>query len=118
MYTIYLAATELRVPIGVYIKGIKTAKANLDATFVHGLTGFWSVTGAEIVQQYRQSINERINTKAGESWRNTLTQAEIEASRDARNLHRHLVHKGICRRLTNPKLQKRFEHLLYKDEDW
>lgn len=58
---IYLPAVEKRIPIGAYVKGIKEAIANPDAEFKHGLTCWWSCTGAEIRKQFRRGIHDRIN---------------------------------------------------------
>lgn len=58
---IYLPAVEKRVPLGAYVKGIKTAIANPEAEFKHGLTCWWSCTGAEIRKQFRRGMHDRIN---------------------------------------------------------
>jgi hypothetical protein len=46
----------LRVPIPQYVKAIKTAKANPGMTFKRGLTGWWPVTGADIVRQFVEGM--------------------------------------------------------------
>jgi hypothetical protein len=53
------------VSIGAYVRAIQIAKANPSATFKHGLTGWWPVTGAEIVQQFSAGVQERINQRGG-----------------------------------------------------
>ena len=58
---IYLPAVEKRVPLGAYVKGIKTAIANPEAEFKHGLTCWRSCTGAEIRKQFRCGMHDRIN---------------------------------------------------------
>lgn len=61
MKTIYLPAIKKQVPLGVYLKGIQLAKQNPEATFKHGLTCWWPCTGREIMRQFRDSVNDRIN---------------------------------------------------------
>ena len=58
---IYIPAVEKRVPLGTYLKGVKAAIANPDVEFKHGLTCWWSCTGAEIRKQFRRGIHDRIN---------------------------------------------------------
>jgi lipopolysaccharide/colanic/teichoic acid biosynthesis glycosyltransferase len=50
-----------RVELGRYLAGIRYAKANPTATFKHGLTGWWTVTGADIMRQFRDGVMDRIN---------------------------------------------------------
>ena len=109
------SASEKKVSISSYIQAIKTAKANPERMFNEGLCQWWPVNGAQIYRDYLKSINERINNRAGESWRNYKTQDEIEEERDSRSLCDWLQKRIICRRLNSPRLQKRFEHLLFKD---
>jgi hypothetical protein len=58
--TITLPAVNKRVPLGVYVRGIKAAKANPDQQFKHGLTTWWATTGREIVKQFQHGMHERI----------------------------------------------------------
>jgi hypothetical protein len=58
---IYLPAIERRVRLGAYLEGIRLAKANPEATFKHGLTCWWPCTGAEILEQFRRGLHQRIN---------------------------------------------------------
>ena len=58
---IYLPAVEKRILLGAYVKGVKEAIANPDVEFTHGLTCWWSCTGAEIRQQFRRGMHNRIN---------------------------------------------------------
>ena len=58
---IYLPAVGKRVPLGAYVQGIKEAIENPDAEFKHGLTCWWSCTGAEIRKQFRRGVHDRIN---------------------------------------------------------
>jgi hypothetical protein len=61
MRVIYLPALEKRVSLKTYVAGIKLVKANPDKVFKHGLTCWWSCTGAEILKQFRDGVIERIN---------------------------------------------------------
>ena len=58
---IYLPATGRRIPLGAYVQGIKLAKANPEAEFKHGLTCWWPCTGAEIMEQFRRGMHNRIS---------------------------------------------------------
>jgi len=61
MRTIYLPAVEKHVSLAHYVKAVKFAKSNPNAEFKHGLTCWWPCTGAEIVEQFRRGMNDRIN---------------------------------------------------------
>ena len=61
MRYITLPATNKRVPLGIYVQGMKLAKANPDKEFKHGLTTWWPTTGAEIMRQFLTGIHHRIN---------------------------------------------------------
>lgn len=61
MRTIYLPAIERRVSIGQYVKAIKLAKQHLDREFKQGLNCWWPCSGQDIVNQFRESIQDRIN---------------------------------------------------------
>ena len=61
MRAIYLPAIEKHVSLSQYIKGVKLAKNNLEMEFKHGLTCWWPCTGKDIVRQFREGMNERIN---------------------------------------------------------
>lgn len=51
-----------RVRLGVYVAGIKLAKANPSITFKSGLCNdWWGATGAEIVRQFFEGVTDRIN---------------------------------------------------------
>ena len=58
---IYLPAIEKHVTLKQYIEGIKLAKLNPDSIFKHSLTCWWPCTGTEIMKQFREGIQERIN---------------------------------------------------------
>ena len=61
MRVIYLPAIERQVSLADYVKAIKMAKANPETSFKHGLTTWWSTTGAEVMEQFRHGMNDRIN---------------------------------------------------------
>lgn len=50
-----------RVTLGQYVAAIKLAKANPTTEFKRGLTCWWPVTGAEVVQQFRRGMQDRIS---------------------------------------------------------
>lgn len=58
---ITLPAINKSVPLGAYIKAIKTAKANPTMEFKTGLTTWWSTSGAEIMDQFRAGMMDRIS---------------------------------------------------------
>lgn len=57
---IHLPAIGRTVTVAAYVAAIRKAKAHPDARFPHGLTCWWSCTGAEIVDQFRRERNQRI----------------------------------------------------------
>lgn len=59
--TIYLPAVGKSVSMKSYVAGIKDAIAHPDATYKHGLTTWAPATGAEIREQFRRGIHDRIN---------------------------------------------------------
>lgn len=61
MRHVTLPATNRRVSITSYVAGIKLAKANPDMDFKHGLTTWWPTKGRDIVKQFREGMNQRIN---------------------------------------------------------
>ena len=61
MRTIYLAATSRTITLGNYVRAVKTAKASPGKTFKHGLNGWWIVTGAEVVLEFRKAMHQRIS---------------------------------------------------------
>lgn len=56
-----LPATSRKIPLGLYVKAVKTAKANPAVEFKSGLTTWWPTTGAEILQQFTSGMMDRIN---------------------------------------------------------
>lgn len=61
MRTIYLPAIEKAISLKSYIAAVKLAKANPDARFKHGLTCWWSCTGRDILRQFFEGVQDRIN---------------------------------------------------------
>jgi len=58
-------ASGRRVGVGDYARGVKVAIANPDATFREGLASAWPTTGAQIRRQFREGLQDRINTRGG-----------------------------------------------------
>jgi hypothetical protein len=58
---ITMPAIHKSVPIGAYVAAIKVAKANPDWQFKTGLTSWWPTSGREIMRQFREGMNDRIN---------------------------------------------------------
>jgi hypothetical protein len=56
-----LPAINKKVPLSAYIKAVRAAKENPERTFTTGLTTWWPTTGAEIVDQFRKGMMDRIN---------------------------------------------------------
>lgn len=52
-----------RVTLRAYMAAVRKAKANPDARFSEGLTCWWPCTGADIVQQFREGMHDRINAR-------------------------------------------------------
>ena len=69
MRMIYLPALERRVSMAQYVRAIKTAKAHPDNEFKYGLTCWWPCTGAEIMRQFREGVEDRINQAVSYSQR-------------------------------------------------
>ena len=61
MRAIHLPAIDRRVSLKAYVAAVKMAKANPDREFSHGLTTWWPTTGAEIMQQFHEGMQDRIN---------------------------------------------------------
>lgn len=58
---IYVAGAEKWVSIGCYVRNIKKAKANPDATFRCTLESWAPGTGRQIMQEFRRGLMDRIN---------------------------------------------------------
>lgn len=61
MRTVHLPAVDRRVSLAAYIAAVKRAKANPTEIFSHGLTCWWPCAGEEIVRQFVDGMQERIN---------------------------------------------------------
>ncbi len=61
MRYITLPVVNKRVPLGVYVRGVRAAKASPSQEFKHGLTTWWPTTGAEIMRQFLRGVHDRIN---------------------------------------------------------
>jgi hypothetical protein len=59
--TIRLPAIDRTVTLASYINLVRLAKGYPTAVFKTGLTTWWPTTGAEIMQQFRQGMTDRIN---------------------------------------------------------
>jgi len=73
---IYVPGIDQWVSIGSYVRAIKQAKANLDAEFKQGLTCWWPCTGAEIMQQFRRGMHDRVSQGIPYSQRGLVPHAE------------------------------------------
>jgi hypothetical protein len=61
MRTIYLPALGRHVTLAAYLQAVRMAKANPDMTFKTGFTTWWPTTGAEVTEQFREGMMDRIN---------------------------------------------------------
>jgi len=61
MRVIHLPALDRRVSLRAYVAAVKMAKANPEKTFKTGLCCWWPSTGAEIMDQFRDGMMDRIN---------------------------------------------------------
>ena len=59
--TIRLPALGRTVSLADYNQAVRLAKAFPTAVFKTGLTTWWPTTGAEIIQQFREGMTDRIN---------------------------------------------------------
>ncbi len=59
--TIHLPAIRRTVSLAEYNQAIRLAKAFPSTTFKTGLTTWWPTTGAEIMEQFRAGMMDRIN---------------------------------------------------------
>jgi len=61
MRYITLPAIGQKVTLNQYIQAVKLAKTNPNAEFKHGLTCWWPCTGKEIIEQFWEGVQDRIN---------------------------------------------------------
>ena len=59
--TIHLPAIDRTVSLAAYIQAVRLAKASPTSVFKTGLTTWWPTTGAEIMKQFRDGMNDRID---------------------------------------------------------
>jgi hypothetical protein len=59
--TIHLPAIDRTITLAAYIQAVRLAKAFPTAMFKTGLATWWPTTGAEIMQQFRDGMTDRIN---------------------------------------------------------
>lgn len=85
-------AGNRHLPIADYLKIIRTAKARPDAIFPRSFTGWWQVSGHEILRQFRDGIHDRINLRGGID---VSEPSPHLPARILRNLRRTLV--STCR---------------------
>lgn len=84
------------VTIASYVATIRHAKAHPQATYPHGLTGWWQVQGYEIVEQYMAGVHDRINRHIpgygkGHRWGEPY-QTETKRAAIALNQPRLIIH--------------------------
>lgn len=65
MKTIALTMDGFQMSIPDFIKAIRKAKDNPKLTFSRSIKGWWPATGEEILREYRQMINDKINKRGG-----------------------------------------------------
>jgi hypothetical protein len=61
MRTIYCPGIDRSVSLATYVRAVKLAKAHPHSEFQQGLTCWWSCTGSEIIEQFWQGVQDRIN---------------------------------------------------------
>ncbi len=61
MKTIHLSAINRSVSLKDYIYAVKLAKSNPTKVFKHGLTCWWQCTGQDIIEQFFDGMQDRIN---------------------------------------------------------
>uniref|UniRef100_A0A6M3L5A5 Uncharacterized protein n=1 Tax=viral metagenome TaxID=1070528 RepID=A0A6M3L5A5_9ZZZZ len=69
--TIYLPALERSVTLRAYNAAVRHAIDHPELEYKHGLTSWWSTTGAEIRSQFREGIHDRINQRTPYQLRGT-----------------------------------------------
>ena len=61
MKTIALTMDGFQMSIPDFIKAIQKAKANPELMFSRSIKGWWPATGREILREYREMVNDKIN---------------------------------------------------------
>ncbi|RPH88510.1 MAG: hypothetical protein EHM66_00445 [Deltaproteobacteria bacterium] len=110
MKTVALAIDHYHIPIPQFIRAIKTARENPEKLFKRSIKCWWERTGAQIIQEYREIIDENINRRAG------LTIREEKDYTTLRNLQNMLSHRVIIRENNIPKrYRKHLQHRIEKE---
>lgn len=115
MHAIHLRATSRRIPVPVYVAGIKAAIANPDQIFKHGLTNWWPTAGADIRREFREALADRINARDPRrpAGRKTADQWQRSAHRVAWNLNGRRI---FTRERECPaELRQRLAHRLHEE---
>jgi hypothetical protein len=122
---ISLPAIRRTVTIGQYVTGVKFAIANPAAEFTHGLTTWWAVTGAEIRQQFHESLHDRINAAQPYSSAEPFRPAPPRGRKDCRDWFvgawrdsrrcRDIARRIVVREFETAEARKRLGHLLTRD---
>ncbi|SON54264.1 hypothetical protein HDIA_0723 [Hartmannibacter diazotrophicus] len=111
-YSIYLPATQRRVSVGAYVKGVKSAITNPDQVFRHGLETWWPVTGAHIREEFRRGMVDRINRHLPEhgKGRKRTPEWQLQAWRIADKVNNRIVaYERDCPRELRARLANRLE---------
>lgn len=59
---VYCPGPDKWLSLGQYVIAVQFAKRHPQQSFKCGLTCWWPCSGAEIVQQFRQGLHDRINS--------------------------------------------------------
>lgn len=59
---IYCPGPDKWVTIGQYVRAVKYAKDHPDREFKDGLTSWGPTTGRQVVRQFMQGVDDRINS--------------------------------------------------------
>jgi hypothetical protein len=112
----------VRVKLGAYVKAIKRAKKNPERTFERGLSGWWPVTGREIVQEFHRGLQERITSglPRSEPWRRPALREDRKGAttrllahvrkhgRECRACDARFIPQGLWQRFCSPGCQRDF----------
>lgn len=112
MKTIALTIDGAGVTIPRFIAAIKQAKESPERTFNRSIKRWWSRTGAQILQEYHEIIDENINR------RGKLIIREVKNYSALRHFQR-LINGNFIVRETDipPKYRKRFKERIYHGQD-
>ena len=92
MRYIELPAVAKRVSLRQYVAAIRTAKANPDLEFKHGLTCWWPCTGAQIMRQFREGCRERMARRVAAMYPRDLPRADRRRVLLDRKVQAHYLH--------------------------